>query len=239
MIPRLAILMMVWLAAPASAERTLILAAASLAGPLDRALAATEAEAVVSYGSSAALARQIMAGAPASLFISANPAWAGEVEAAVPGAVARDYLGNRLVLVGPPGAAPVALEAGALGARLGDGRLAIGLTRAVPAGIYGRAALDALGLWEAVSDRLAEVENVRVALALVARGEAPLGLVYATDARAEPGVSVVAEVPETAHPEIVYVLVALDDAGAELAEALSRPEVLAIFGAAGFEVPGR
>ncbi|MGZ5496691.1 MAG: molybdate ABC transporter substrate-binding protein, partial [Candidatus Aminicenantales bacterium] len=117
-----------------------------------------------------------------------------------------NVLGNALVLIAPKGTtARVALQSGAdLMPLLGAGRLAMGHVNAVPAGKYGKAALEKLGAWEGVKDRLAQTENVRAALLLVSRGEAPLGIVYRTDAASDPGVTVVASFPESSHPPVVY-----------------------------------
>lgn len=196
----------------ARAAEVTVFAAASLRNALDEVAAgwqATTGNTVsISYAGSARLARQIEQGAPADLFISANVAWMDHLEAAglIDRASRRDLLGNRLVLVAHGrNAAPVELvEGDDLARRLGDGRLAMALVDAVPAGIYGKAALEELGLWATVADRTAQTDNVRAALALVALGEAPLGIVYATDAVAEPGVTVVATFPASSHPPIVY-----------------------------------
>ncbi len=160
------------------------------------------------YAGSAQLARQIAQGAPADLFVSADEAWMawlderGLVESATRTRVA----GNGLVLIAPVGAADASVDltsALALERRLGDGRLALADV-SVPAGRYGQQALTHLGLWASVEDRLAPGDSVRAALALVARGEAPLGVVYATDALAEPRVRVVATFPSASHVPIVY-----------------------------------
>ena len=225
--------------APAQAERLVIFAAASLKGPLDGIVAEWEAvsghRAAVSYGSSGAMARQIAAGAPAEVFLSANPAWA---EWVAEGRETVSFAGNRMVLVAPaPGT--LALTPEALDAALGEGRLAIGITRAVPAGAYGRAGLETLGLWGGVADRLAETDSVRAALALVTRGAVPLGLVYASDAMAEPSVHVVAALPEESHPAIRYVLVTLrdTDAAVSFAAFLTGPQAGAALAEAGFLPP--
>lgn len=232
----------------ARAADVLVFAAASLKTALDDVAAAFEAqtgsEVAVAYAGSSALARQILAGAPADIFISANTLWMDEVEAA--GLLAkgsrRDLLGNRLVLVGPAdlsAVSPADLSAEALAARLGDGRLAMALVDAVPAGMYGKSALASLGLWEALAPRIAQADNVRAALALVARGEAPLGIVYATDAAAEPRVSVLATFPEESHPPIVYPVARLADAGepaAAFLDYLAGPDARARFEREGFAV---
>ncbi|MEO1471260.1 MAG: molybdate ABC transporter substrate-binding protein [Pseudomonadota bacterium] len=233
-------------AIPAGAgERPTVFAAASLKNALDAAAAAHAARGQpaprIAYAATSTLARQVVAGAPADLLVTASTDWMDHVEAAgrlVPGS-RRDLMGNRLVLVAPasPSAArdPAPAAAGGaeggegpalaatIGTRLGDGRLAVALTGAVPAGQYARAALETLGLWPALRDRLAETDNVRTALALVARGEAPLGIVYATNARAEPRVTTLATLPAASHPPIVYpaALVAAPRAGSAAAAFLA------------------
>lgn len=206
---------------PACAADVTVFAAASLKGALDEAIAAWDGAAggavAVSYAGSSALARQIEAGAPADVFVSANVAWMDSLEAdglLAPGTRV-GLLGNALVLVGPKGAGR--LEPAALPEALGDGRLAMALVDAVPAGMYGREALVSLGLWDALADRVAQADNVRAALALVAAGEAPYGIVYATDAAAETRVSVVATFPEDSHEAIVYPAAATAEGEVEVA----------------------
>ncbi|MDX1377057.1 MAG: molybdate ABC transporter substrate-binding protein, partial [Burkholderiales bacterium] len=199
-------------AVPAQAERVTVFAAASLKNALEDAAAAHAAaggaRAVLALGSSSTLAKQIKHGAPADVFISANVEWMAYLaeRALIDPASRVDLLRNRLVLVAPAASrVRVALEPGfPLAALLGDGRLAMGDPSHVPAGRYARAALESLGVWTSVRDRIAAAEHVRAALALVSRGEAPLGVVYATDAAADGGVRVVAAFPKGSHPPIVY-----------------------------------
>ena len=225
-------------ATPMRAADLLVFAAASLKEPLDQ-LALTMPGVVVSYGGSGTLARQVMAGAPADLVVLAHSDWMQAMDEAgdlVPGSRV-DILSNTLVLVASSGHADVSLTAEGFDAVLGDGRIAIGLTNSVPAGIYGKEALTALGLWDNVADRLAEVDSVRAALALVARGEAPLGIVYGTDARVEPLVRVVATFPDESHAPILYqaASVAGGDPKARLfLDLLTSAEGQATFSAAGF-----
>lgn len=196
----------------AGAVDLLVFAAASLTNALDRVAEAWAAEtahaAVISYAGSSALARQIQEGAPADLFISASVDWMDAVEASgdLRAGARRDILGNTLVLVAHGGdAAPVAIDATFdLAAMLEGGRLSMALVEAVPAGIYGRQALTALGLWDSVAPMVAQADNVRAALAFVALGEAPLGIVYATDAAVEDAVSVIGAFPPGSHEPIVY-----------------------------------
>ena len=225
-----------------------VFAAASLKEALDDAAAAyrqqTGVPVRVSYAASSALARQIEQGAPADVFFSADLEWMDYLQQRnrLDVATRRSLLGNRLVLIAPRASkAQVDLKRPAtLLAALGDGRLAVGQTRTVPAGKYAKASLESLSLWNGVRPRLAESESVRAALMLVARGETPLGIVYASDAKAEPGVRVVATFPEDSHPPIVYPVAALR--GARAAQAarflqwLASPAADALFTKRGFTV---
>ena len=225
-----------------------VFAAASLKEALDEAAAAyrkqTGVPVRVSYAASSALARQIEQGAPADVFFSADLEWMDYLQKRnrLDVATRRSLLGNRLVLIAPRASkAQVDLKRPAtLLAALGDGRLAVGQTRTVPAGKYAKASLESLSLWNGVRPRLAESESVRAALMLVARGETPLGIVYASDAKAEPGVRVVATFPEDSHPPIVYPVAALR--GARAAQAprfvqwLASPDADALFTKRGFAV---
>lgn len=225
-----------------------VFAAASLKEALDDAAAAyrkqTGVPVRVSYAASSALARQIEQGAPADVFFSADLEWMDYLQQRnrLDVATRRSLLGNRLVLIAPRASkAQVDLKRPAtLLAALGDGRLAVGQTRTVPAGKYAKASLESLSLWNGVRPRLAESESVRAALMLVARGETPLGIVYASDAKAEPGVRVVATFPEDSHPPIVYPVAALR--GARVAQAarfvqwLEAPAADALFTKRGFAV---
>ena len=209
--PALIALALTLAAAPAQAQEVVVFAAASLKTALDGVAAdfqaATGHTVTISYAGSNALAKQIIEGAPADIFLSAAVNWMDQVEKAgllAPG-TRRDLFGNRLVLVGGPDAAQVNLTPGLdLGGLLGDGKLAMALVDAVPAGQYGKAALQNLGLWDAVAPQVAQADNVRAALAFVSSGEAPYGIVYATDAIAEPAVKIAATFPADSHPAIVY-----------------------------------
>lgn len=202
-------------ASPAMAAENkapVVLAAASLQEAMTAAADAWTARRhprpVLSFAASSALARQIKAGAPADLFVSADEEWMDDVAKAghiAPGSRAT-LAGNRLVLV-TPRAKPVRLRIGRampIARALGDGRLAMADPDAVPAGKYGKAALTALGVWGQVERRVVRADNVRGALALVERGEVPLGIVYATDARASGSVTVVGTFPPNSHPPIRY-----------------------------------
>lgn len=205
--------------APAAAQQRgpLLLAAASLQEAMTAAADAWAARGhprpVLSFAGSSALARQIRAGAPADLFVSADEDWMDDVEKA--GLVMRgtraNLAGNRLVLVRPANAR-LSLRIGRnmpIARALGDGRLAMANPDSVPAGKYGKAALTALGVWPSVAPKVARADNVRAALALVERGATPLGIVYATDARAGNGVAIVGAFPESSHAPIRYPLARL------------------------------
>ena len=190
-----------------------IFAAASMKNAVDDINAAftkqTGIKTVASYAASSALMKQIESGAPADVFASADLAW---MDYGVQKKVIRDdspvnLLGNRLVLIAPKDSTigDVAIGPGFDLAKLaGDGRVATGDVRAVPVGKYAKAALEKLGAWAAIEKKMAMTESVRAALALVARGEAPLGIVYSTDGKVEPNVKIVGVFPEDSHPPIVY-----------------------------------
>lgn len=232
---------MVMLAASAAKAEVLIFAAASLKEPMDQ-IAARFDDVVVSYGGSGTLARQVSLGAPADIVLLANVNW---MDVLVEGAHVRpesvvDFASNRLVLIGSHGAKPIELEPVALQSVLGDGRIAVGLIEAVPAGIYAKAALQTLELWDGVADQLAEVDNVRAALALVARGQAPLGIVYRTDTRMSDTVSELAAFPVEAHPPIQYLgalATQATDGAPPVLDFLRSAEGQAIFAASGFLPP--
>jgi len=199
-------------ASGAAAADVTVFAAASLKEALDEAVRRFDADAghrtKVSYGASSALARQIEHGAPADLFLSADLEWMDYLTARkLLDAKSRvELLSNRLVLISPAGSkVKVAIAPGfPLGELLGTNRLAMADPDHVPAGKYARSALETLGAWAGVSGKIARTENVRAALALVARRETPLGVVYRTDALAERKVRIVAEFPDSSHTRIVY-----------------------------------
>ena len=191
----------------------LVFAAASMKNALDDVDAAfakqTGIAVVASYDASSALMKQIEQGAPADVFISADQKWMdyGAEKALIDNNTRVNLLGNRLVLIAGKESklADVAITPNLdLAGLAGGGRIATGDVRAVPVGIYAKDALQKLGLWDAVEPKLAMVGNVRAALVLVARGEAPLGIVYATDAKVDPAVKVIATFPEDSHQPIVY-----------------------------------
>jgi molybdate transport system substrate-binding protein len=238
------------LTAPAAlAQNVTVFAAASLANALDEINAAWTAEtgksAVIAYAASPALARQIEGGAPADIFNTADLDWMAYLSARglTRPDTETDLLGNRIVLIAPADSdaateiAPGFDIAGLLGS---DGHLAMANVEAVPAGRYGKAALGALGVWDTVAGRIAQAENVRAALALVSTGEAPLGIVYRTDAVADPAVKVLGLFPEGSHPPIVYPAGVLSEAtggDTDAFMAFLRTEIAAdLFAAQGFTV---
>jgi molybdate transport system substrate-binding protein len=198
--------------ARAQGADVIVFAAASLKTALDAVNAQWQKEtgkkATISYASSPALAKQIEQGAPAHLFISADLDWMDYVASKnlIKPETRSNLLGNRIVLIAPKDKAqPVGIKAGFdLAGLLGDGRLAMANVDAVPAGKYAKAALENLGVWPSVANKIAQAENVRAALLLVARGEAPAGIVYQTDAAAEPNVKIIGTFAESTHPPIVY-----------------------------------
>ncbi|MDO9370501.1 MAG: molybdate ABC transporter substrate-binding protein [Sphingopyxis sp.] len=226
-----------------------VLAAASLQESLTEAAnawaAKGHAKPVLSFAASSALARQVIAGAPADLFLSADEEW---MDAIVKAGLLRPgtrttLLGNRLVLIAPA-ASKVRLTPAhgfALAKALGTGRLALADPDAVPAGKYAKAALTNLGVWSSVAAKVAPAENVRAAMALVERGTAPLGIVYATDARASRAVRIVGTFPSSSHPPIRYPVAVLkvsrhQDAAAFRTFLLSK-QGRAIFARHGFSAP--
>jgi molybdate transport system substrate-binding protein len=202
-------------APPAEAKRPVVVfAAASLKTALDEIAATLEKDTgvklTITYASSAVLAKQIEQGAPADVFISADLPWMDYVEKAklVDPSTRRNVLGNKLVLVEPADKETklaIAKDFDLAGAT-GDGKIAVCTIASCPAGVYAKEALESLGVWSSVAPKLAQSENVRAALALVGRGEARFGIVYATDAKAEPKVRVVGAFPEGSYKPVVYPL---------------------------------
>ncbi len=190
----------------------IVFAAASLKNALDKVSADWQQElgqtVKASYAASSTLAKQIEQDAPAQIFISADLDWMDYLEkrGLIDTKTRSNLLGNKLVLIAPKDSnAAIDLKEGAdLGKLVGDGRLAVGAVNSVPAGIYAKAALEKLGMWPQVAGKLAQAESVRAALLLVSRGEAPLGVVYQTDAAADPSVKIVATFPADSHPPIIY-----------------------------------
>jgi molybdate transport system substrate-binding protein len=240
-----------FLSAAAQAADVTVFAAASLKNALDdagkRYEAKTGDKVIVSYAASSALAKQIENGAPADIFFSADLDWMDYLEQnkLIDTASRHTLLGNTLVLIAPKDStASLVIEKNfpllqALGA---DGKLAMASVDTVPAGKYGKAALTHLGVWEAVSPRVAQAENVRAALALVAKGEAPLGIVYGTDAKSEQAVRVVGTFPEDSHPKILYPVALTASAKPEarkFLEFLLSPEAAPSFEAQGFSIEGK
>jgi molybdate transport system substrate-binding protein len=202
------------LSSPAAAQDTLtVFAAASLKNALDEVSAAfakaSGVKTAASYAASSTLAKQIEEGEPADVFASADVDWMDYAQSKklIKNDTRIDLLGNRLVLIAPKTSqlSDVTIGPGFDLARLaGDGRIVTGDVRAVPVGRYAKAALEKLGAWARAEPKMAMAENVRAALALVARGEAPLGIVYETDAKIEAGVKIIGTFPADSHPPIVY-----------------------------------
>ncbi len=241
--------------APARAEGTdvVVFAAASLKNALDAVNAQWQKEtgkkATISYAASSALAKQIEQGAPAQMFISADLDWMDYVaqKNLIKTDTRSNLLGNRIVLVAPKDKAQaVDIKAGFdLAKVLGDGRLAMANVESVPAGKYGKAALEKLGAWAGVADKVAQAENVRATLLLVSRGEAPAGIVYQTDAAADSNVKIIGTFPENTHLPIIYPIALTASAGHPDAAAflayLKSAKAKPLFEAEGFTVlsPGR
>lgn len=244
----LAALIAATLTGPARAEEVVVFAAASLKTALDAVAAEFQAstghKVTISYAGSNQLAKQIIEGAPADIFLSAAVNWmeAVEQEGLVAAGQRRDLWGNDLVLIAHgTGASPVEIGPELdLAGLLGAGRLSMAMVEAVPAGQYGKEALNRLGLWAGVEPLVAQSENVRAALALVAAGEAPYGIVYATDAVAGDNVTVVGRFPAASHAPIIYPAAlltgAVDAADAAFFRALSEDAADAIFAAQGFKI---
>ena len=243
----LAAVLFVALPFAANASDLTVFAAASLSDALQKVGDAYHAQSgktvAFSFAASSALARQIEASGGADMFVSADRDWMDYLDkkGLIAKETRKDLLGNHLVLIAPADLdikvkiAPHFDLAGAIG----HGRLAIADPASVPAGKYAKASLTALGVWDSVASNLASAENVRVALAYVARGEAPLGIVYTTDAMAEPKVRIVGDFPDNMHPPIVYPAALTRDAKAEskaFLDFLSSPAAAAIFTKAGFVV---
>src|SRR5215813_7517506 len=198
--------------AQAQGGDVVVFAAASLKNALDAINAQWQKEtgkkASISYGASSALAKQIEQAAPAQIFISADLDWMDYVAQRnlIKPETRSNLLGNRIVLIAHKDKAqPIEIKSGFdLAKALGDGRLSMANVDSVPAGKYGKAALEKLGVWNSVLGKLAQAENVRAALLLVSRGEAPLGIVYQTDAAADPNVKIVGTFPDDSHPPIIY-----------------------------------
>jgi molybdate transport system substrate-binding protein len=202
------------LSSVALAQETLtVFAAASLKNALDDVdtafATASGIKVTASYAASSTLAKQIEEGAPADVFASADIDWMdyAQQKKLIKDGTRVNLLGNRLVLIAPKNSplGNIAIGPGFdLAALAGDERIVTGDVRAVPVGRYAKAALEKLDAWTKAAPKMAMTENVRAALALVARGEAPLGIVYETDAKVEPGVKIIGTFPADSHPPIVY-----------------------------------
>jgi molybdate transport system substrate-binding protein len=238
------------LPAVAQGKDVVIFAAASLKNALDDIAGQWQRETgkkvVVSYAASNTLIKQIEQGAPADIFISADLDWMdyGQQKDLIKPDSRSNLLGNRLVLIAPKDSSVSAIiQPGFdLAALLKGGRLAMGNVDAVPAGKYGKASLEKLGVWDSVKDKIAQAESVRAALLFVSRGEAPLGIVYQTDAAADPNVKIVGTFPENTHPPIIYPVALTKESTNADAQAflnyLRSPAARAAFERQGFAVLG-
>ena len=232
----------------AAQEAITVFAAASMKNALDDANAAytktSGVKVTASYAASSALAKQIEQGAPADVFLSADLQWMDyAAERKLIKADTRvNLLGNKLVLIAASDSklGPVEIKDGFDIARLaGDGRIAVADVRAVPAGLYAKAALEKLGAWKAAEPKLAMAENVRATLAFVARGETPVGIVYETDAKVEPKVKIIGVFPDGSHPPVIYPVAATataNNAAARYLAFLRSGDAKAIFEKHGFSV---
>lgn len=233
-------------AIPAVAADLVVFAAASMKGSLDKVATAFEAaggsKVAISYAASSQLAKQIESAAPADVFVSADTRWMDYLveKGAVKKSAAINFLGNRLVLVAAKGSAiSLKIERNfPLAAELGDDRIAMGEPKSVPAGKYGLEALKFYGVWKDVEPKVAGADNVRAALKLVSTGEAPLGIVYETDAKADKGVKVVDVFGEESHSPIIYPAAPIDASRNPETDAFMKfllgPEAARIFRDAGF-----
>jgi len=229
------------------AAEIVVFAAASLKNALDEAAAVYQKQSgdtvKISYAASSALARQIESGAPAQIFISADLDWMDYLQQRklIQPPSRKNWLGNKLVLAGPTGAAQVDVKPGFdLAGALKGGKLAMADPDSVPAGKYGKAALEKLGVWNSVAASVARAENVRAALLLVSRREAPLGIVYQTDVAADPGTKSVGVFPPDSHPPILYPIAltasSREPAATRFVTFLGSAEVKPIFERQGFTV---
>jgi len=249
--PILCCVLLSLLALPVSAEPSsvTVFAAASTTNALNEIgvlfAAGKTGTMVPSYASSSTLAKQIENGAPADVFISADIQWMDYLDKRqrIAKGSRVDLLGNRIVLIAPQDSAIAQIQVKAgldLAALLADGRLAVGDPDHVPIGIYGRQSMEKLGLWAAVEPKLARTKDVRAALAMVERGEAPLGMVYATDAAISKKVRVVGQLPADSHEPIVYPVALVAGRETEVAKRfidfLSSPEARSVFEKYGFSV---
>jgi molybdate transport system substrate-binding protein len=248
---RRALAALIFLCAPLAvhAADITVFAAASLSDALRDVEKSYEAKtghsAAISFAASSALARQIEASQGADIFISADNGWMDYLDkkGLIDRASRKTLLGNHLVLIAPVGSNPVLTIAphfDLVGALQG-GRLSVADPDSVPAGKYAKTALLYLDVWNSVADHLASAENVRVALAYVARGEAPLGIVYSTDALSEPQVHIVGAFPENSHQPIIYPAALIKDAkpvAREFLDYLGTPAARTIFREYGFVIPG-
>lgn len=233
------VLSLIGFAAPvfAQAPPVTVFAAASLRGALDEIAQGYDAAVTLSFAGSGTLARQIAAGAPADVVVLAHSDWATWLQkrGLLRDGTLGDVAGGQLVLIAPQGAATLDTPtAAALLQSLNGGRLAMGQRSGVPAGTYARAWLENIGAWPTLEPHLAETDNVRAALALVATRAAPLGIVYASDAAADPRVAIVYAIPPDTHAPIRYPAAALTEAGRDFVTLLHSAHAAEVFARHGF-----
>lgn len=233
------VLMIAGLALPAQAQEppVTVFAAASLRGALNEIAQTYPAPVTLSFAGSGTLARQIAAGAPVDAVVLAHADWAAWLaeRGLLQQKTLTDVAGGQLVVIAAANAPALArADTQSLMSALNGGRLAIGQRDGVPAGTYARDWLRHIGAWQTIEPHLAETDNVRAALALVAVGAAPLGVVYASDAQAEPRVKIVHHIPPEAHAPIRYPAAAITDAGSTFLALLNSPQAKEIFARHGF-----
>src|SRR5262245_17973296 len=228
-------------------EQITVFAAASLKNALDDTNAAftkaTGIKVTASYAASSALAKQIEQSAPADVFISADLQWMDYLaeRKLIKPDTRVNLLGNKLVLIAPTDSKLATMTIGQgfdIAKLAGDGRIAVADVKSVPAGLYAKAALEKLGAWQAAEPKLAQAENVRATLAFVARGEAPIGIVYETDAKIEPKVKIIGTFPDGSYPPVTYPVAATTESkkagAAQYLQFLRTPAAKAIFEKYGF-----
>lgn len=221
--------------AMAHADRLTVFAAASLRGALDDIAALSTDKITLSYAGSGQIARQVSQGAPADVVVLAHPDWMDWLEdrGVLINASRANIAANTLVVIGAAGSAPSATSDD-IKTRLSQAHIAMGQREAVPAGIYAKAWLETAGLWAQAEPNIIETANVRLALALVARGEVPYGITYRSDALSDPRVTVIHTINPVQHPSIRYPAAAITPQGHDFIALLSSPKAQAIFHTHGF-----
>ena len=237
-------LALLWVATAAPAKDVTVFAAASLAGALDEVAELSAGKVTISYAGSGLIARQVDQGAPADVIVLAHPVWMDWLDQRGHPTIKdtrRDIAANTLVLVGPQNASPITpagskgfAKTAAIAQRLNSGRIATGQTDAVPAGIYAKEWLQSIALWDILRPQLVETDNVRVALALVARGDVPFAITYRSDALSDPRVTILHDIDPKLHSPVTYPAAALTPQGGAFLELLISDQAAAIFARHGF-----